>query len=206
MNQIYRQTQLYTFLLYTEGKGLEKKILDCGAGGNCPPLGIFKNHGYETHGVDCSEKALEQAAEFQKKHNLNLNIIEGNMLNLPFKDEEFSYAYSYNSIFHMKKEEIKQSLKELHRVLTKGGYAFINFPSCNDERATQGINVGEGEYLQFEYGENVLHSYFDVNEAEENGFFEGFEVIFKENRIRNGFKQDGAKVTLGFIDYIIEKK
>lgn len=206
MKQIYRQSQLFTFLLYTEGKGLEKKILDCGAGGNCPPLGIFKNYGYETHGVDCSENALKRAAEFEKKHDLNLNIIEGDMRNLTFKDEEFSYAYSYNSIFHMSKEEIKSSIKEIHRVLAKGGYAFINFASCNDERSTLGKKVREGEYLQFEHGEDILHSYFDINEAEDNGFFEGFEVIYKENRIRNGIRQNGDKIALGFIDYIIEKK
>jgi len=206
MNQIYWQNQLFTFLLYTEGKGLKKKILDCGAGGKTPPLGIFKNYGYETHGVDCSENALEKTAEFEKKHNLNLNIIKCDMRNLPYKDEEFSYAYSYNSIFHMSKEDIKSSIKEIHRVLTKGGYAFINFPSCNDERATVGKKVGEGEYLQVEFGEDVLHSYFDINEAEDNGFFEGFEVIMKENSIRNGIRQNGDKITKGYIDYILEKK
>lgn len=205
MNQVYWQNQLFTFLLYIEGKGLEKKILDCGAGGKTPPLGIFKNYGYETHGIDCSDRALEKAAEFTREHGLELNIIKGDMRNLPFEDEEFSYAYSYNSIFHMSKKEIKKTLKEIHRVLVKGGYAFVNFPSVNDERAEVGKKVGDGEYLQFENGEDILHSYFDIDEAEENGFFQGFNILLKENTIRYGYKGNGDKVTVGCIDYIIEK-
>lgn len=205
MKQLYWQNQLFTFLLYAEGKGLERKILDCGAGGKTPPLGIFKNYGYETYGVELSENAIARAAEFEEKHGMDLNIIKGDMRELAFKDGEFSYVYSYNSIFHMSKEEIKKSIGEIHRVLIKGGYAFINFPSCNDEMATAGKKVGEGEYLQLENGEDVLHSYFNIDEAEEYGFFKGFKIIFKENSIRNGFRDDGSRVTKGYIDYIIEK-
>jgi len=64
--------------------------------------------------------------------------------------------------------------------------------------------VREGEYLQEEYGEKILHSYFDENEAED--YFSGYQVIYKENRIRNGFQSEGVKIRRGYIDYIIEKK
>ena len=47
---IYRQTQLYKFLEYCNKSNMEKKILDCGAGGNMPPLGLFYSEGYETYG------------------------------------------------------------------------------------------------------------------------------------------------------------
>jgi ubiquinone/menaquinone biosynthesis C-methylase UbiE len=203
MKPIFRQNQLFTFLLYCNGVELDKKILDCGAGGNLPPLAIFSEHGYKTHGIDISQAQIELAKAFEVEHNLELGIKEGDMKALGFEDQSISFVYSYNSIFHMSKDEIAIVIKEIYRVLPKGGLAFINFTSINDFRATAGEKVGEGEYLQEEHGEKILHSYFEDNEAE--GFFDGFKVIYKENRIRDGYARNDVKITLGFIDYIIEK-
>ncbi len=203
MKPVFRQNQLYTFLMYCNGAGLEKVVLDCGAGGNCPPLAIFAEHGYKTHGVELSEKQIELAREFELRNGLDLGIVKGDMRQLPFDDNSISYVYSYNSIFHMSKAEIAEALKEIRRVLPVGGLAFINFASEHDQRSTYGEKAGDGEYLQTEYGEQVLHSYFKVDEAE--GYFEGYKVLYKENRVREGYNPQGEKVTMGFIDYIIEK-
>lgn len=204
MKPVFRQNQLYTFLLYTNGVGLDKKVLDLGAGGNLPPLAIFKEQGYETYGIEISKRQIERANEFEKEHNMTLNIMEGDMKNIPFEDESINYVFSYNSIFHMSKKEIGTVIKEIHRVLPVGGLAFINFPTIHDWRATMGEKVAEGEYLQEEHGEEILHSYFDIDEPEK--YFDGFNVIYKENRIRNGYRRTGEMITLGFVDYIIEKK
>lgn len=203
MKPIFRQNQLFTFLLYCNDVKLEKKILDCGAGGNLPPLAIFAEYGYETHGIDIDREQIERAKNFEVEHNLELGIKEGNMKSLSFDDESISFIYSYNSIFHMSKDEIGIVVKEIYRVLPKGGLAFINFTSTSDFRATMGEKVRDGEYLQLEHGEKILHSYFEENEAEK--YFDGFKVIYKEKRIRDGYASEDMKITLGFIDYIIEK-
>ena len=203
MKPVFRQNQLFTFLLYCNDVELEKRVLDCGAGGNLPPLAIFTEHGYKTHGIDISQEQIERAKKFEKEHNLELGIMEGDMKSLPFDDESISFAYSYNSIFHMSKEEIRKVVKEIYRVLPKGGLAFINFASTNDYRAAAGEKVRDGEYIQEEHGEKILHSYFEETEAEE--YFEGFKIIYKENRVREGYVRENMKITLGFIDYIIEK-
>ena len=85
---IYRQTQLYKFLEYCNKSNMEKKILDCGAGGNMPPLGLFYSEGYETYGIELSEKQIELSKAFEKEHNMNLNIRQGDIKNLPFKNNE----------------------------------------------------------------------------------------------------------------------
>lgn len=79
----------------------------------------------------------------------------------------------------------------------------MNFPSTSDFRANMGEKVRAGEYLQEEHGEKILHSYFEEDEADE--FFDGFKVIYKEKRIWDGYASKDVKITLGFIDYIIEK-
>ncbi|WP_273324265.1 class I SAM-dependent methyltransferase [Vallitalea guaymasensis] len=203
MNTIFTQTQLYTFLLYCDDERLEKTVLDCGAGGRRPPLAIFKDKGFETYGIDISQKQIEFAKEFEEKEQIELNITEGNMLELPFEDESMSYIYSYNSIFHMCKEEIGQAVSEIKRVLKKDGLAFINFPTVDDWRARVGERVREGEYLQEEFGEKILHSYFKIDEAEI--YFNDVKIIYKEVRKRNGYMRNGRLITRGFVDYIIQK-
>jgi ubiquinone/menaquinone biosynthesis C-methylase UbiE len=203
MKPVFRQNQLYTFLLYCNDVELDKVILDCGAGGNLPPLAIFHEYGYKTYGIDISQEQIELAKKFEVEHNLELGIAQEDMKSLPFEDESISFIYSYNSIFHMSKVEIGIAIKEIYRVLPKGGLAFINFASTSDFRATMGEKVRDGEYLQQEHGEKILHSYFDENEAE--NYFEGFKVIYKEKRIRDGYARENVKITLSFIDYIIEK-
>lgn len=205
MKPVFRQNQLFTFLLYCNGQGLEKNILDCGAGGMLPPLALFKEHGYETAGIDISEKAIERADKFQSEHGIKLNITKGDMKELLYEDNSFSFCYSYNTIFHMSKEDIKKSLVEMKRVLVPGGLMFVNFVSTTDERCGIGEEERPGEYYEMEHGEKVLHSYFDENDGEE--LFEqlGLKRIYKEFRKRIVPKRDGGFITLGYIDYIVEK-
>jgi ubiquinone/menaquinone biosynthesis C-methylase UbiE len=204
MKTVFRQNQLYTFLLYCNDIEIKKEVLDCGAGGNCPPLAIFAEHGYKTHGIDIDDKQIELAKEFAVTKGLDLGITKGDMKALPYEDNSISFIYSYNSIFHMSKKEILKAITEIRRVLPVGGLTFINFASVHDQRACVGKYVSEGEYLQMERGEEVLHSFFDDNEAEK--YFQGFDILYKENRVREGRTQNGGKVRLGFIDYILEKK
>lgn len=79
-----------------------KNILDCGAGGDYPPLAIFSEFGYKTYGIEISDSQIEKAKVFEEQVGLELNISKGDIRELPFEDESISYIYSYNSIFYMK--------------------------------------------------------------------------------------------------------
>lgn len=206
MANIFWQNQLFTFLLYCNGQKLDKKILDCGAGGRIPPLAIFKEHGYETYGIEISDEQMKRVNEFEEKNKVKLNIQKGDMKELPFEDDSMSFVYSYNSIFHMNKEDISQTIGEIKRVIKPGGLCFINLASIDDDRFGEGEKVGEGEYLQEEHGDMVLHSYFSHNEAEKIFEKHGLDVVYKEIRVRTGPTRSGGKITLGFIDYIVENK
>ena len=100
MEILLRQPQIYQFITYCNNNGLEKAVLDCGAGGSCPPLALFSEHGYKTYGIEICDSQIEEAKVFSEKHNLELNITKGDMRKLPFEDESISYVYSYNSIFN----------------------------------------------------------------------------------------------------------
>jgi ubiquinone/menaquinone biosynthesis C-methylase UbiE len=177
-------------------------VLDCGAGGNCPPLALFSEFGYKTYGIELSDSQIEKAKEFSKVNNIDINISKGNMTSLPFDNESISFIYSYNTIFHMRKTDISKAISEIKRVLKPGGICFVNFLSINDKNCGDGEKIGEGEFLQEEDGEKVIHAYYDINEAEAH--FKGMNILMKENRILERIFE-GEKIKQGYIDYIVQK-
>lgn len=203
MKTIFRQTQLYKFLQYCEEYKAEKVVLDCGAGGDCPPLAMFYEYGYKTFGIEIDERQLDKANTFAKDKGVVLNIKKGDMRKIPFEDESFGCIFSYGAIFHMKKGDICSAIDEIKRVLKPGGLCFVNFLSVNDFRYNTGKKIGEGEYLQEEEGETVIHTYYQLDEG--NKHFEDMEFVYKENRVLERLFK-GHKIRQGYIDYIVRKK
>ena len=46
MQRIYYQIPLYRFLQYCSEYDISRSVLDCGAGGELPPLALFYENGY----------------------------------------------------------------------------------------------------------------------------------------------------------------
>lgn len=193
---------LYLFLRYCEKSSLYKEVLDCGAGGNNPPLSVFNQFGYKTHGIEISDKYLSQANEFSKSRGVELGIEHGDMRKLPFVDNSLSFVYSYNSVFHMTKNDIGVSISEMLRVLKKDGLCYLNLLSVNDRGCGEGKKVGNGEYLQVEDGRDTIHSYYDDEEGDK--YFSNFETVLKQKRLVE-VRHEGEIYNLGYIDYIVKK-
>ncbi|SFC17850.1 class I SAM-dependent methyltransferase [Clostridium uliginosum] len=202
MKFLIKQPQLYRFLNYCNEYNLEKSILDCGAGGDYPPLAIFSEFGYKTYGIEINDSQIEKAKIFSEQFSFELNISKGDMRKLPFENESISYIYSYNSIFHMTKKDITKSINEIKRVLKPGGVCCINFLSLHDSGYGNGDEVGENEFFQIERGEKVIHTYYNINEGELH--FKDMKILFKENRILERI-YEGQKIKQGYIDYIVQK-
>lgn len=62
--------------------------------------------------------------------------------------------------------------------------------------------AGENEFLQIERDEEVIHTYYDINEAEAH--FENMKILYKEDRVIERIFE-GEKVKQGYIDYIVQK-
>jgi ubiquinone/menaquinone biosynthesis C-methylase UbiE len=204
MKNVFRQTQLYKFLYYCNTTtNIGKNVLDCGAGGNCPPLVLFEEFGYIPHGIEISEFQLDEAHEYCEKNNIDLNIIKGDMRSLPYKDTSMSFAYSYNTIFHMSKSDISIAVAEIKRVLVPGGLCFINFLSLDNDEYGKGEKAGDGEFLQEEGGKKVLHTY--CAEMDTDSFFDDMDVLYKETRVLHRIFE-GRRIKQGYIDYIAQKQ
>ncbi|GAU79978.1 class I SAM-dependent methyltransferase [Fusibacter sp. 3D3] len=202
--EIFNQIPLYRFLQYCENAVPEsetKTILDCGAGGCRPPLSLFYAYGYKTIGIDLESEQVESANAYGHQNQQSLNIIEGDMTDLKFEDASFDFVYSYNSIFHMKKVQIKKAIQEMKRVLKPGGLMFVNFLSVDDFRCGEGPDLGDHQYEQMD-DEPVIHAYFDYDEAEP--YFEDMTFVLKERRVIERI-YEGERIQQGFIDYILKK-
>ncbi len=178
-------------------------MLDCGAGGDMPPLALFLEHGFKTLGLELSDAQIEKASRFSRLHGIELNISKGDMRELTFCDESVSFVYSYNTIFHMSKKDISAAAEEMKRVLRTGGLCFLNFLSTEDSAFGEGEYVAEGEYLQEEGDDMIIHTYYNIDEAEKH--FRGMEILHKEYRIVQRMFQ-GRVIKQAYIDYIARKQ
>jgi ubiquinone/menaquinone biosynthesis C-methylase UbiE len=192
---------------------LKREILDCGAGGEKPPLYIFHQLGYETRGIDISKDQLKKAAVFCEEKGINLNIEEGDMRDLPFEEESFSIVYSYDTICHMPKKEVSIAMQEMKRVLKKEGLLYVNFASAEHSGCGKGQEVGIGEFIQKGPHGKVHISYYEDDEPDQ--YFGGLEILCKEKRIRQltrngalalGYDKSVRKHVYASLDYIARKR
>lgn len=204
MNEIIRQIPLYRFLKYCNETDMDKTVLDCGAGGNCPPLSLFAYYGYITAGIEFSKDQLKEAEKIAESRGQNLNIELGDMRKLGFDDCSFSFVYSYNSIFHMSKADVQKTINEFNRVLKPGGLMFVNFLTTSDYRCGSGESLGQNQYNQIENGVPLIHSYFEDDEPDKYFKAKNMEIIYKESRVLERIFE-GEKIKQGFVDYILRK-
>lgn len=193
---------LYNFLRYTNTSPLEKKILDCGAGGPDPKLTLFYENGFETYGIDISDDQIKESKDFCEREGIDLNIIKGDMRNIPFESEYFSFVFSYNSIFHLNKKDTGIAINEIFRVLKKGGLCYLNFLSKEDKLFGDGEEINPGEIVSKYEDEEYLHSYYEDDEPDM--YFDIFEIIYKEKiKILKGRYNNTGRTCI--FEYIVKK-
>jgi len=203
---VFRAVQLYTFLEYCNDSPLEKEVLECGAGisRSLEPLLLrFHEHGYVTHGIEISDERLAVAQEFCERRQIDLDLRQGDMRQIPFDDESMSFIFSYNTIFHMTKQDIAAAMREIERVLKPGGVCFVNFLSVDSDSFSMGEEISKGEFLSIEFGQETFHTYYE--DGEPDAYFGAFEMLRREKRIRELWI-DGERHGRAYIDYIAKKK
>jgi ubiquinone/menaquinone biosynthesis C-methylase UbiE len=199
MDEIIWATPLYEFLRQCNASSLEKTVLDCGAGGNSPPLSLFHRHGYRTCGLEIAEAPLDEAKQFCQENRMFLNIFRGDMRTIPFADESFGLVYSYNAIFFMVKADIAQALAEIERVLKRDGLCYVNFLSVDDP--------DRGPFCETTPIRQLLHSerFSQHKDDEADAYFRSFEILRKEKRLIDKAHGNG-RIRQAYIEYIARKR
>ncbi len=120
--------------------------LACGYGRFTIPLA---KQGYNVQGIDISPNLIEKARKNAKKERLKINFQIGDMRKLNYKNNSFDAIICMWSAFNELSNEIDQirALKEMLRVLKKGGLAFLEMPK--PERTKEKIVVQTIEGIEW---------------------------------------------------------
>jgi len=115
------------FLKNKKGRLLD---LGCGSGRN-----FIKSDDRIVYGIDFSKEMLKFANKNAQKNKINVKLTHASAEKLPFDNNFFDNAL-YSAVLHCLEtpEKRKKSLKELFRVLKKGGKALIIVWSRNHQR------------------------------------------------------------------------
>jgi len=200
VKEIIWATPLYEFLRQCNANTLTKEILDCGAGGSSPPLSLFYQYGYKTFGIEIAEETLAEAQKFCLDNKMPLDIIRGDMRNIPFPDKEFSFVYSYNAIDFMTKLDIAVAMREITRVLKPTGLCYVNFLSVDDEETWK-------PFCNISFASELLKSeeFSHYEDCEADVYFDAYDILRKEKRIQDKLWQ-GKLRRRSDIEYIARKK
>jgi len=145
--------------LVDSGRVVLGKTLDlcCGAGTN--PVYLAKK-GFEVTALDISDKAVEYAKEKAHEAEVDINFLVGDFLNLPFRKEEFDFAFDFGCFHHVRVNDRITFIKGVCRVLKPKGTYFLvcfsyrNGPAWNHFRKEQILELF-GDYFEIEWIKHI---------------------------------------------------
>jgi len=162
-----------------------QKMLDlgCGTGRH---LIFFSKKGFDIYGIDASPKGIEIAQEWLSKEGISVETICCRIEHsFPYEDNFFDAIISIQVIHHNLMENILKTIKEIERVLRKGGYVYITFPYLKKNIKNDNWNLKrvEGNTFMPQEGKEkgLVHHFFSMKEIET--VFKSFDLI--ENYIDN---------------------
>jgi ubiquinone/menaquinone biosynthesis C-methylase UbiE len=161
-------------------KGKSGKVLDLGSGSGRNLVKIKKGKMYL---VDFSEKMIELAKKKAGKEKIDAEFAVAEAKKLPFEDNFFDYAISTASLHCVEgKTNREKAVKELFRVLKKGGEAEI---SVWNKDTKWFRNSPKERYVKWR--DKGARYYYLFSPDEIYGLFEkaGFKIISKEEPQRN---------------------
>jgi SAM-dependent methyltransferase len=160
--------------LVDSGRVAPGKTLDlcCGAGTN--PV-YLANKGFDVTALDVSDKAVEYAKEMACEAKVELAFLVGDFVYLPFKREQFDFAFDFGCFHHVQVKDRLTFIKGIHRVLKPKGTYFLvcfsykNGPAWNHFRREQIVELFAG-FFEIEWirhvssleGDGVTRHFFET--------------------------------------------
>ncbi len=102
-----------------------RKVLDAGGGTGKWAI-ILAELGLEVTLMDASPHMLEQAVNSFQTKDLPIRIIEGNIEDTEFEDQEFDLVFAEGGVISLTPNPEKM-MKEFRRIVKAGGYTWIDY-------------------------------------------------------------------------------
>lgn len=120
-------------------------ILEVGCGPG-PNLWYFSREGFKTYGIDVSSVAIEQARRRLMAEGLTADLTVGNIEQLPYPDGQFDCVVDNECLYCNSKEVTFRIMKEISRVMKKGGLFFSRTFTDESYLGRSQKKVGDLEY------------------------------------------------------------
>ena len=190
--EMWKNPSIESYYLLHRWKSQSKKtFLDLGCGLGRHSI-LFGKNDFDVSCFDISQEAINKTREWAEKENLCFDYQLGDMLKLPYRDEQFDCIYCRNVISHTDTEGMRQIIKELNRTLKQNGECYLTLGS----KDTWGFKqedwplVDENTRMRMEKGPEykVPHFYADYNLIKE--LFKTFEILDIHQEI-DYYEKDG---------------
>jgi ubiquinone/menaquinone biosynthesis C-methylase UbiE len=163
--------------------------LGCGIGRHliyCHEMGL------ESYGIDLSSTAVNLAIEWGQKSGMleaEQKIRQGDIRQLPWPDNFFSYAVSHGVLDSMPFDIARAACVELARVMDFGGLFYCDLISGDDSQHSREFS-GE-EVVQTVHEQGTIQLYFNLAKIQ-SMIQDSFEIIDcnlvrRENILRGGY-------------------
>lgn len=123
--------ELLAGILHDSLKSLDlkdKKVLDTGVGKGRFAINMAKNGAYDVIGLDLNKKMIILTRNRIKEIGLDkkVKLIQGDIEQLPLLSQKFDVVCCMETLIHV--PDLYKAIKELSRVLKKGGKLVVNVP------------------------------------------------------------------------------
>lgn len=144
-------------------------VLDAGCGDGKTTEILAKKA--EVVGCDFSREALV-SLQHQRGQEMQVNLVECELGNLPFADEKFNVITCVHSLSHMREDDRSRAAKEIMRSLLPAGYVLVEAFDLDDFRYGKGEEVEKASFLR---GNGIMTHYFEKGEV--GMLFDGMESV-----------------------------
>jgi SAM-dependent methyltransferase len=154
---------------YKEKDNSNKNALDLGfgSGRNLIPL---LDYGFNAYGIDYNEECCKVAKKLLINRSNLKELYNDDVKNIDFPEEFFDVVINYGVAFYNVYSDIIENLKNIHRIMKKGGKMIINFRTKDDFLYGKGEKIDKYSYILDERAKEYMkltYTFFDYEEAKE---------------------------------------
>lgn len=192
--EFWKNPSVESYYLLNRWKSQGKEnFLDLGCGLGRHSI-LFGNNGFNVSCFDISEDAINRTRQWAERENLKFEYKIGDMIKLPYNDEQFDCIYCRNVISHTDTEGIKKIIKELSRVMKHNAECYLTLGSKDSWGFKQESwpLIDANTRLRMDDGPEYKtpHFYVDYDLAKE--LFGEFKIINIHQEIEYFEKENGT--------------
>lgn len=155
-----------------------KKVLDVGMGFGFDLIKKFRK-GYQIFGIDNDKQRVRKTIDMFQKNGVNARLKVGTATKIPFGRNMFDEVICSHVIEHVKDD--RKCLKEIYRVLKKGGKLLLRTPNIHNLHTKFHSKIGSRnpytdsthvrEYDKRELVKLLKETGFRIKSIRQSGFF-----------------------------------